>query len=153
MKKQGFTGVLLLIVLLVYTACSGNEKNSEVSSHNELSVVTSSMQSSLRHEASTQESEQKNIKLSVINGEKETETFEIATDAENLRTALEQAGLIEGDESEFGLFVTSVNGIAADSEKQEWWCLTKGGEMWSYGVDFTELSDGDVFEFSLTKGY
>lgn len=75
------------------------------------------------------------------------------TDAEYLRGALEEAEMIEGTESEYGLFVTTVNGVTADESKQQWWCLTKDGEMLQTGVDSTPIADGDHFELTLTEGY
>ena len=44
-------------------------------------------------------------------------------------------------------------GETVDDANQEWWCLTKGGEMWNYGADATELSDGDTYELTFTVGY
>ena len=79
--------------------------------------------------------------------------FTITTEAENLRAALEQEKLVEGEESEFGLFVKTVDGETVNDADQEWWCLTKGGEMWNNGVDTTEISDGDAYEFTFTVGY
>ena len=87
----------------------------------------------------------------VANGDEEV--FTIETDAEYLRGALESIDLIEGSESEYGLFVTTVNGITADDSKQEWWCFTKGGETLNTGVDSTPIADGDAFEITLTEGY
>lgn len=95
----------------------------------------------------------KEITLQVVHGDGSTKDFSISTDKGNLREALEQEGLVEGEESEFGLFVKTVDGETADDANQEWWCLTKGGEMWTEGVDSTELADGDAFEFTLTVGY
>lgn len=95
----------------------------------------------------------KTITLQVVHGDGSTKDFEIATDKETLRQALEQESLIEGDESEYGLFVKTVDGETADDGNQEWWCLTKGGEMWTSGVDSTEIADGDAYEFTLTVGY
>ena len=46
-----------------------------------------------------------------------------------------------------------MGGRVADDAKQEWWCLTKGGEMWMNGVDTTEIADGDAYEFTLTVGW
>lgn len=83
----------------------------------------------------------------------EEEAFTIETDEEYLRGALESIDLIEGSESEYGLFVTTVNGVAADDSKQEWWCFTKGGEEMMTGVDTTPIADGDAFEITLTEGY
>lgn len=87
----------------------------------------------------------------VANGDEEV--FTINTDAEYLRGALESIDLIEGTESEYGLFVTTVNGITANDANQEWWCFTKGGETLNTGVDSTPIADGDAFEITLTVGY
>ena len=77
----------------------------------------------------------------------------ITTDAEFLRGALEQEGMIQGEESDYGLFVTTVNGVTADDSKEQWWCFTKGGESLETGVDSTPIADGDAFEITLTEGY
>ena len=87
----------------------------------------------------------------VANGEEEA--FTIHTDEEYLRGELESIDLIAGEESEYGLFVTTVNGITADDANQEWWCFTKGGESLNTGVDSTPIADGDAFEITLTVGY
>lgn len=83
-------------------------------------------------------------------------TATITTDEEYLRGALEQedSGIsISGSESEYGLFVTTVDGVTADDSKQQWWCFTKGGEMLNTGVDSTPIADGDTYEITLTEGY
>lgn len=95
----------------------------------------------------------KNITLQVVHRDESVKDFQLATDKETLRQALEEEGLIAGEESEFGMFVKTVDGETADDSKQEWWCLTKGGETWTSGVDSTEIADGDTFEFTLTTGY
>ena len=87
----------------------------------------------------------------VANGEEEA--FTIHTDEEYLRGALESIDLIAGEESEYGLFVTTVNGITADDANQEWGGFTKGGESLNTGVDSTPIADGDAFEITLTVGY
>jgi len=85
----------------------------------------------------------------------ETEkTVEITTDAEYLRGALEQENLVRGEESEYGLFVTEVDGRTADSDKQEWWCFTKNnGETVNTGIDETPIAHGDKFEITLMTGW
>ncbi|MCI6040784.1 MAG: DUF4430 domain-containing protein [Clostridiales bacterium] len=77
----------------------------------------------------------------------------IKTDAAYLRGALEQEGLVAGDESEYGLFVKTVDGYTANESNQEWWCFTKGGESLTTGVDTTPIADGEHFEATLTVGY
>jgi hypothetical protein len=95
----------------------------------------------------------KTITVEIIAPPAETKTLTIKTDAELLRQALEEQDLIQGDESAYGLFVTSVDGIAADDTKQEWWCFTKAGEEMLTGVDSTPIQDGDKYEITLTVGY
>ena len=96
---------------------------------------------------------EKTITVDVVMLDGSETTTTITTGEEYLRGALESIDLIEGSESEYGLFVTAVNGIAADDSKQEWWCFTKGGEEMMTGVDTTPIADGDAFEITLTEGY
>ena len=78
---------------------------------------------------------------------------EIRTTEEYLRGALEQEGMVEGQESATGLYVQTVNGITADESRQQWWCFTKAGETLMTGVDSTPIADGDAFEITLTTGW
>ncbi|MBR3966500.1 MAG: DUF4430 domain-containing protein [Clostridia bacterium] len=79
--------------------------------------------------------------------------FVITTDAEFLRGALEQEGLIEGDEDAYGLYVKVVNGERADYDKDgAYWSFLKNGEYLMSGVDTTPIADGDVFGIEYTKG-
>ena len=95
---------------------------------------------------------EKSITVTIVN-EGESETRTIKTGAEFLRGALEQEGLIEGRESEYGLYVLTVNGVTADESQQQWWCFTKGGESLNTGVDATPIADGDAFEITLKTGW
>ena len=94
----------------------------------------------------------KTILVSVV-VDTETSDFVIETDAEFLRGALEQAGLVEGTESEYGLYVTTVNGITADESQQQWWCFTRDGGTLETGVDSTPIADGEHYEITLTTGW
>lgn len=95
----------------------------------------------------------KAIAVQVVLLEGEPSDYTIQTDEEYLRGALESIDLIEGSESEYGLFVTTVNGVTVDDSKQQWWCFTQDGEMLMTGVDTTPIADGDHFEITLTEGY
>ena len=63
------------------------------------------------------------VNVDHLNGDDTTYTF--YTDAEYVRGALEQEDLIEGTESEYGLYVLTVDGETADESKQEWWGLQR----------------------------
>lgn len=95
----------------------------------------------------------KSIVLEVVHGDESTKEFKIQTDAENLRGALEQESLIEGSDSEYGLFVETVDGETANMDNQEWWCFTKDGEMLMTGVDDTMIADGEHYEATFTVGW
>ena len=95
----------------------------------------------------------KKLVVTVVHGDGTSKDFSIATDAEFLRGALEEQSLIEGSESEYGLYVTSVDGETADESIQQWWCFTKGGEMLMTGVDSTPIADGEHYEITLTTGW
>ncbi len=95
----------------------------------------------------------KSITIDVVGADETVTTTQINTDEEFLRGALEQEGMIEGLESEYGLFVLTVNGYTADDANQEWWAFSKDGEDLMTGVDDTPIMDGDKFEITLTVGY
>ena len=96
----------------------------------------------------------KTITVEVVHGDGSTKEFTINTDNETLRGALEEEeGLIAGEESEYGLFVTAVDGETADSAKEEWWNFTKNGEALMTGVDTTMIADGEQYEITFTVGY
>ena len=79
--------------------------------------------------------------------------FTIETKAWYLRDALEQENLVEGEESEHGLYIKVVNGLRADFDLDKaYWSLLKGGEYLMTGVDTTLIADGDAFELVYTKG-
>jgi hypothetical protein len=95
----------------------------------------------------------KELTITVIVPEETNQEFTLHTDAEYLRQALEEANLIKGNESEYGLFITEVNGHIADQTKQEWWCITKDSAQVNNGVDTIVISDGDHYEITLKTGY
>ena len=105
------------------------------------------------HFAPTGVNGDKLLSISIVHGDGSEKKLTISTDSENLRGALEQEGLISGSESQYGLFVTTVDGEAADDSQQQWWCFTKGGETMTTGVDDTMIADGESYEIVLTTGY
>lgn len=95
----------------------------------------------------------KTVTIEVINENAGNETFTLHTDAEYLGDALVDEGIAVADEGDYGLYIQTVNGYTVDDAKQEWWCITKGGEMVNTGADQTPIADGDTFELTMTVGY
>lgn len=81
-----------------------------------------------------------------LNG-KET-THKIKTDAATVGEALIEEGLIKGHDTEYGLYVDEVNGIALDWDKDgKYWAFYINGEYAQTGVDTTNVEDGAVYTF------
>ena len=59
----------------------------------------------------------KTVNVTVDFGDGETKNYELHTDVEYLRGALDEENLVEGTESEFGLYVLTVDGVTADESK------------------------------------
>ena len=91
------------------------------------------------------------IQVTVTHGDGSQKVFDIeSTEGATLRSALESIDLVQGDESEFGLYVKTVNGITADYDvDQTYWAFYIGGEYASTGVDSTPVTDGAVYEFKV----
>jgi hypothetical protein len=79
--------------------------------------------------------------------------YTIHTDALFLRGALEERGLIAGDESPFGLFVKTVDGYTVNESRQEWWNFAVNGEDLMVGVDEAVIQDGDKVTITLMVGW
>ena len=74
------------------------------------------------------------------------------SDKETVGDALSEQNLIEGEEGDYGLYVTTVNGITADYDTdQTYWAFYVNGEYASTGVDSTPVNEGDTYEFKVEK--
>ena len=95
----------------------------------------------------------KDITIEVVNKAAESTVYEVSTDAEFLRQAMEEAdGLtFEGTESEYGMMVSTVNGETADySVDCSYWGFFVNDEYCNYGIDTQPVVDGDAFKIVYT---
>ncbi len=89
-----------------------------------------------------------------VTAEGQSITLTLHTDKANLRGALEEHGLVGGEEGPFGLYLETVIGIEAKYENGGyWWGIKKGGVNASTGVDGIEIADGDQYELLKTNQY
>lgn len=80
-------------------------------------------------------------------------TFDITSDKKTVGEALQEEGLIEGEMGEYGLYVTTVNGITLDWDKdQMYWAFYIDGEYAATSVDLTEITEGVVYSFVAQAG-
>jgi hypothetical protein len=96
---------------------------------------------------------EKTIHVEIVTGQGDAKTLKIHTEAEYLKEALEENSLIEGKTGATGFYVTTVDGIAANDVKKEWWSFSKNGEALTTYVDSTPIYDGDHYEITLVTGY
>ena len=95
----------------------------------------------------------KSITLEVIDDQGSETAYSVNTDAAYLSEAFDDiAGLtVEGDESEYGLYINTVNGLTADYDADgAYWAIMVNGEYGMYGADSQPVADGDDFELVYT---
>lgn len=98
----------------------------------------------------------KEITIEVINQADESEMYELKTDAEYLREAMEEAeeqGLeFSGEDGDYGMVVEVVNGESAVyNQDGAYWSFIVNGEYCNYGIDSQPVEDGDAFQIVYTE--
>ena len=84
--------------------------------------------------------------------EEQSVTFTIHTDADTLGEALLEHELIAGEDSQYGIYVKTVNGILADYDvNKSYWGFYQNGEYLMSGVDTTAIVGGEHFEIVYSK--
>ena len=98
----------------------------------------------------------KTITIEVVNDKEESKVYELKTDAEYLRQAMDEAkkqGLtFEGEEGQYGLNLLVINGLRADFNKDgAYWSIIVNGEYGMNGADTQPVKDGDAYKLVYTK--
>ena len=87
----------------------------------------------------------KSITITVVNDAKESKTYEIKTDAEYLKQAMEEIEGLTFECDNTGMLMT-VNDVTADwNVNQSYWGFSVNGEYCNYGISEQPVLDGDVF--------
>lgn len=97
----------------------------------------------------------KAITIEVIDNEQKSTVYELNTDAQYLREAMDEAAekgfTYSGSESEYGIMLESINGVTADYNADgAYWSIFVNGEYGNYGADTQVVTDGDAFQFVYT---
>lgn len=142
--KKILSILLVLAVLLSFAACSGKEGTEGITN-------TEVWVSAVHQEDTTLGEGKKTVNLTVEARDK-TVLFTIKTNAKTVGEALKEHNLIQGEESDFGLYIKHVNGIRADYALDgAFWAFCKDGEMLEKGVDQTPIEEGENnYEFVFT---
>ena len=95
----------------------------------------------------------KNVTVEVVSKNSESKKYEIKTDAEYLSDLMEELVKTtdfsyEASESEYGLYIESINGEKADySVDRAYWAIYVNKEYGQYGADQQPVVDGDNYSF------
>lgn len=94
----------------------------------------------------------KSFVTEVADAEGNTIKFTVQTDEKTVGEALQKLGVIEGEESDYGLYIKVVNGITADYDKDgAYWAFYVDGQYAMTGADMTDAVDGSVYTFRVEK--
>ena len=78
--------------------------------------------------------------------------YRIFTNEKTVGDALQKLNIISGEESQYGLYVKTVNGITADYDKDKaYWAFYVDGKYASTGVDKTNIVKDAEYWFQYTK--
>ena len=76
--------------------------------------------------------------------------YNVHTDETTVGAALQAVGLIEGEDSEYGLYVKTVDGVTKDYDTDgQYWAFYIDGEYASTGVDTTDIVPGASYEMRV----
>lgn len=90
--------------------------------------------------------------LEITDAEGKTITATINTDEETVGAALLKLNIVQGEDSEYGLYVKTVNGETADYDTDgTYWGFYINGEYAMTGVDATTLEAGATYAFRVEK--
>jgi len=93
-----------------------------------------------------QNTESVTFTLTVIGPDGTATEHTVTSDAVNLGDALLNEGIIEGRDDQYGLYITAVDGITADFDKDgAYWALYIGEEYAMTGISSTPIAEGDSF--------
>ena len=142
--KKLITLMLVLVMLASLVACGGTGTPD----------TTPSTEPIVESTPAASDSVGANFTVIVTDLDGAETTFEYTSEAETVGEALVAEGLIAGETSDWGLMVTTVNGITADwATENAYWAFYIDGEYAQTGVDATELTDGATYSFVKTISY
>ena len=149
-----FLSFVLITAVALTSGCNGNKETPQ--NNNSSAAESNNSSSSMAEESKgnvTVKGEGKTkFNFDVTDKDGNVTSFEINTDKQIVGEALQELGLIEGDEGDFGLYVKKVNGITADYDIDgTYWAFYVNGAYATSGVDTTEIKEGESYAFKAEK--
>lgn len=134
-------GMLTVAMAFTATGCNGGKNDESASAQGEAKIFA---------DGDVLGEGGKEFAFTVADKEGNETHLTIRTDQETVGDALQELGVIAGEESEYGLYVKTVNGITADYDKDGvYWAFYVGGEYAQTGVDSTAIAEGESYSFKM----
>ena len=135
--------MMLIVAMALFTVgCNSSDKSGAESTEG----VVATADSNVLGEGQT------TFNFTVVDKDGNETEFEIHTDKETVGEALLEVNMIAGEESEYGLYVKTVNDITADYDSDGvYWAFYVNGEYATSGVDTTPVTAGDSYSFKVEK--
>ncbi|MCL2563708.1 MAG: hypothetical protein FWE08_06705 [Oscillospiraceae bacterium] len=135
MKRKLLAGLLILLVVFASAACGGQARPGEA----DADAVAEIGQGETV------------FRFEVTDPDETVTAWDVHTDEATVGAALFAVGLIDGDETAWGLMVTEVNGVVADWDANgAFWGFFIDGEFAVTGVDATYIAPGVTYAFVYT---
>jgi len=99
----------------------------------------------------------KSVTVEVVDDKGDIKAYGEKTDAEFLKEVMDEISKTtdfsyEGTDSEYGLYITAINGITADYNTDgAYWAIYVNDEYGMYGADQQPVADGDKYSFVYEK--
>lgn len=141
--KKWIAWILTLVMVLCLAACSDGQAGQTEAPKTEPYEI----------EATELGEGKVSFHLTVVDLDGKATVFDIHTDKSTVGEALQELELIDGSVEEYGLYVTTVNGLVADWDKDgTYWAFYIDDQYALTGVDSTEISETASYSLVLTKG-
>ena len=142
---------LLLVCLMGVTAC-GQQQQPEYDQPSQEENADLGLWKDAAYKVDTELGQGAKTVTVQVKADERQITFTIHTDKTTVGEALQEHNLLEGEESQYGLFVKKVNGIVADYDvDQYYWAFYVNGEYAMTGVDTTNIEEGVTYSLERTK--
>ncbi len=151
-KITRFLSVLLLLLLaaaiaLSFAGCEDKKDNDENA------TTTAATTASVTDAPTVRGEGEREFSFKVVTADGTTKSFTVRTDKTIVGEALVDAGLIAGEESQYGLYVKTVDGETLDyATHGKYWAFYVDGNYAPKGVDLTEIEQGKEYCFKADKG-
>ena len=147
-KKHSILSLVLVIVLIAAMALSVVSCDKEDLDNEETTSATEAV--------TTEEAKTDNVvgegntsfEFTVVFVDGSSKTYTVKTDKTTVGEALLDAGLIAGEDSQYGLYVKTVDGVTHDYNADgKYWAFYVDGQYAMSGVDTTNIEAGKSYSF------